>query len=125
MSTQLLYVELKSGFSDNGPAWIGRGAFTRSRRTVYFNGWALHKVKGNGVNHIDAETGSFYWVSGVKKDGTDRYKFGGGKIFINEELVGEYLKLRELQKLPHNYEVTRLDSESPKQRLNKIENSTI
>ena len=37
----LKYIELKSGYNDNGPAWIGRVQQSRTGRTVYFNGMAL------------------------------------------------------------------------------------
>ena len=32
----LKYIELKTGYSDDGPAWIGRVKMSRSGRTVYF-----------------------------------------------------------------------------------------
>ena len=126
MSTHLLYVELKSGFSDNGPAWIGRGEFTRSRSTVYFNGLALRKAQGVGSNYSAVETGEAYWVSGVKKNGMDRHRLGSGKVFIDESAVGDYLAFRGLENLPtHGYEVVRLNNVPAKQRLYRLENSTI
>ncbi len=33
------FIELKSGYSDNGPAWIAHVKQSKSRRTVYFK-WA-------------------------------------------------------------------------------------
>jgi len=33
----ILYIELKTGYSDNGPAWIGRVRYSKSGRTIYFN----------------------------------------------------------------------------------------
>ena len=42
----LRYVELKSGHSDNGPAWIGYVTESKSGRTLYFNGRGLMKLKG-------------------------------------------------------------------------------
>ena len=32
------YIELKTGFSDRGPAWIGKVVFSKSGQTIYFNG---------------------------------------------------------------------------------------
>jgi hypothetical protein len=34
----LKYIELKSGHSDNGPAWIGYVTPSKTGRTLYFNG---------------------------------------------------------------------------------------
>jgi hypothetical protein len=36
MKDRIMYVELKSGFSDDGPAWIGKVKFSKSGQTVYF-----------------------------------------------------------------------------------------
>jgi hypothetical protein len=37
----LKYIERKSGYRHNGPAWIRRVRSSRSGRTIYFNGRAL------------------------------------------------------------------------------------
>ena len=89
----LKYVELKTGFSDNGPAWVARVTVSRSGRTVYFNGRALKRIGKSGVagNHRDLETGEEYWVSGVKRDGRDRHWAGSGKVSIEASAVPEYL----------------------------------
>lgn len=68
----LRYIELKSGYSDNGPAWIAYVKESKSGRTLYFNGRGLMKLKGqrrgySGGNYVDMETGESFWVSGVKE----------------------------------------------------------
>jgi hypothetical protein len=83
----LKYVELKSGHSDNGPAWIGYVTPSKTGRTVYFNGRALMKLKGqrrgdSGGNYFDRETGESFWVSSVKKNGRDRHWAGSGKVMV-------------------------------------------
>ena len=65
MESQIKYIELKTGFADNGPAWIGKVEFSKSGKTIYFNGPAF-KGNGHGVSS-DLETGEIYWISGVKK----------------------------------------------------------
>ncbi|HEY8936779.1 MAG TPA: hypothetical protein VIM65_16230 [Cyclobacteriaceae bacterium] len=87
MKTELIYVELKTGFSDNGPAWIGNGFYNRTRKTVYFNGQVFHRGKGILSNHFDLESGDEYWISGVKKNGTDRHWAGSGMIKIDKSVV--------------------------------------
>jgi hypothetical protein len=91
----LRYIELKTGYADNGPAWVGRVKVSRSGRTVYFNGRALKRASGGlvGGNHYDLVTGDNFWVSGVKKGGADRHWAGSGKIAIEASAVAEYLRL--------------------------------
>ena len=91
----LKYIELKSGYSDNGPAWVARVTLSKSGRTVYFNGMALKRAIGGGIsgNHYDLETGQEYWVSGIKKSGLDRHWAGSGKVSIEAGAVAEYLQV--------------------------------
>lgn len=39
--TAIKYIELKTGYHDNGPAWIGKVKISRSGNTVYFNDHAF------------------------------------------------------------------------------------
>lgn len=91
----LKYIELKTGYADNGPAWIAGVKLSRSGNAVYFNGKALKRCLHCGVagNHYDIETGEEYWVSGIKRDGSNRHWAGSGKVAIEASVVGEYLKL--------------------------------
>ena len=91
----LRYIELKTGYADNGPAWIARVKLSKSGRTIYFNGKALKRAAGGGVsgNHYDIQTGQEYWVSGVKKKGLDRHWAGSGIVSIEAAVVSEYLQL--------------------------------
>lgn len=93
--TMLRYVELKSGYADNGPAWIARVTPSRSGKALYFGGRLLKRGGGQGIggNYLDAETGEEYWVSGVKKDGRDRHSNGSGRVAIEAGVVSEYLAL--------------------------------
>src|SRR5690554_7373181 len=95
MRTEVKYLELKSGFSDNGPAWIGMVSFSKSGKTIYFDGKAFQSLNGTGIsaNYFDLESGNEYWISGVKKDMSDRHKFGGGKIFVEKRILSDYLKI--------------------------------
>ena len=93
----LRYIELKSGHSDNGPAWIAYVVQSKTGRTVYFNGRGLMKLKGqrrgeSGGNYIDIEAGESFWVSGVKTDGKDRHWAGSGKVLVEAAAVAEYLE---------------------------------
>ncbi|WP_223148956.1 hypothetical protein [Aquimarina sp. RZ0] len=125
MRTEIKYIELKSGFSDNGNAWIGLVSFSKSGKTIYFNGKAFQSLNGMGINgnYFDLESGDEYWISGVKKDMTDRHKFGGGKIFVEKRILNDYLKIVGKSELPKSdYELTQVETEKPIERINELEN---
>jgi hypothetical protein len=90
---RIMYVELKTGHSDNGPAWIGRVRFSKTGRTAYYRGLNLRRHSGVAGNYIDVKTGDEYWISGVKRDGTDRHWAGSGPIQIDTEVRAAYLEL--------------------------------
>ena len=53
MINNLMYIELKTGYSDDGPAWIGYVKTSKSKKTIYFNDHAFQKNIGNYANYID------------------------------------------------------------------------
>ncbi len=101
---QLVYIELKSECADSGSAWISRVKWSKSRRTLYFNGLALKRGQGIGANFYCLETGNEYWVSGAKKNGQDRHWAGGGPVMVDSRIAEEYrqfLNVRELDPSAH------------------------
>jgi hypothetical protein len=92
--TRIMYIELKSGYGDNGPARIGRVTFSKTGRTIYYKGKAFQSLKGSGIsaNYFDTETGEQYWISGPKKNGQDRHWAGSGNVEIDEDVREEYLR---------------------------------
>ena len=93
------YIELKTGYNDNGPAWIGNIKESKSGKTIYFNDHAFQKYHGAFSNYIDIETGDEYWISRVKKNGEDRHWAGSGKITIDRKVIDEYLEIVNADKL--------------------------
>ncbi|WP_228011935.1 hypothetical protein [Flavobacterium hungaricum] len=125
MRTEIKYLELKSGFSGNGPAWIGLVSFSKSGKTIYFNGKAFQRIGSARIqgNFRDIESKDEYWISGVKKDLSDRHKFGGGKILVERRILNEYLEIIDKKELPKNdFELTEVAVEIPIERINQIEN---
>ena len=47
-----MYIELKTGYSDDGPAWIGYVQTSKTRKTIYFNDHAFQKNIGNYANYM-------------------------------------------------------------------------
>lgn len=93
MKPRIMYIELKThgdGHDDNGPAWISRVTFSKTGKTIYWRGKKLRRGTGLCGNHVDAETGDSYWVSGPKKNGQDRYPWAGERVRIDPDVREEY-----------------------------------
>jgi hypothetical protein len=70
MKSRIMYIEDKSG-GLIGPARIGRVAFSKTGRTIYYGGMSFQRFKGYKANYFDVETGDHYWISDPKRDGGD------------------------------------------------------
>ena len=94
---RIMYVELKTGHADDGPAWIDRVRFSKSGRSVHFQGRELLNIGGSGIQgtYMDVETREEFWVSGVMKNREDRHWAGGGPVDINPAIRHEYERLIE------------------------------
>ncbi len=57
MNKQLMYIELKTGYSDDGSAQIGFVKISKTGNTIYFNDHAFQKHTGYYSNYIDIESG--------------------------------------------------------------------
>ena len=91
-----MYVELKTGYNHDGPAWIGRVRFSKTGRTLYYRGRRLQRLKGGGswpANHVDVDTGDEFWVSGVKKNRQDRHRYGHDPVELDDDAVDEYHRI--------------------------------
>jgi hypothetical protein len=94
MKAIIKYIEHKpTEHTDHGEAWIARAWPSSSGRTLYFNNMALKRGSGVEGNHFDIVTGESYWVSGVKKRGSNCHWAGGGPIQIEHSLVEWYQEL--------------------------------
>ena len=95
MERRLMYVERKGErHDDRGEAWIGWVTFSKTGRTVYTRGLRLQRTARLACgNHVDLDTGDEYWVSGPKKDGTDRLR-GAAPVEVEPDSREEYERLR-------------------------------
>ena len=123
MKQELRYIELKSGYNDDGPAWVGYVEFSKSGKTTYFND---HAFNGNGHGGChDIETGDIYWITGIKKDGNNRHIFGRGKIQIQDRAIEEYESITGIKIHNNkNFEIVTVKPTS-KERFNSILNEKI
>ena len=100
-----MYIERKAG-NLTGTARIGRVTFSKTGKTLYYRGKKLQSLKGHGfkANFYDLATGEDYWVSGCKKDGTDRLYGERLPIKIDDDVREEYwLKIRDLPDKVEDY----------------------
>ena len=102
-----MYVELKSGHDDRGPARIGLVSFNRTGKTLSYKGKKFQSLKGSGIsgNYFDVETGEEYWISGCKRNGQDRHWAGGGPVDIDDDVREEYWTeiRRQPEKVDENF----------------------
>lgn len=99
MKTRIMYIEYK-GNNLTGEARIGRVSFSRSGKSIYYNGKIFATLKGTGfkANYFDIGTGEHYWISGCRKDGADRLYGERLPIYIDVDVQDEYWK--EIRNLP-------------------------
>ena len=93
MKTKIMYMELKSHgpHDDRGEARIGRVTFSKSYKSIHYNGKTFQRAKGGCGNYVDVDTGDEYWISGAKKNGTDRYYWAkSAPVLIDEDVREEY-----------------------------------
>ncbi len=92
--TRIMYIEDKSA-GLNGAARIGRVTFSKSGRSLNYDGRTFQSLDGTGfkANYFDVETGDHFWISGPRKDGRDRlYEGSSMPVAIDPEVSDEYWK---------------------------------
>jgi hypothetical protein len=83
-----MYIERKTQgnqyLGDRGPAVIGEVTFSKTGTTIYFGGLAFRRIRKGGAcgNHVCVDNGDEYWISGVKKRGSNRHWAGGGPVQV-------------------------------------------
>ena len=99
MKSRIMYIESKAD-GLTGPARIGRVEFSKTGKTVYYRGRTFRSLKGDGfkANYFDVETKEPFWISGPKKDGSDRLYGGRVEVEIDPDARLEYW--RDIRGLP-------------------------
>lgn len=99
MQSRIMYIERKAG-ELTGEARIGRVTFSKTGKTLYYRGLTFQSQKGAGFksNYFELESGEEYWISGCKRDGTDRLYGERVPIAIDEDVRVEYW--RDIRGLP-------------------------
>ena len=91
MKTRIMYIESKAeGLT--GSARIGRVRFSKRGKTIYYDGKSFQSLEGRGfkANYYDLESGEHYWISGCKRDGSDRLYGERVPVEIDDDVREEY-----------------------------------
>jgi hypothetical protein len=96
LQRRLMYVENKDGDLDGVTARIGWVEFSKSGKTVYYRGRELASIGGRGVrgNFVDVATREEYWVSGVKRRGSNTHWAENVAVEIDSDALDAYRALR-------------------------------
>lgn len=91
--SKIMYIEDKSSGLE-GDARIGRVFFSKSGKTLYYNGLRFRSLKGSGfkANYFETDSGNHYWISGPRKDQNDRLYGGNQGVQIDSDVYEEYLE---------------------------------
>jgi hypothetical protein len=91
MKSRIMYIERKAG-ALTGSARVGRVTFNRTGRTIYYRDQVFRRIVGGGFksNYFEEATGEEYWISGPKRDGSDRLYGERVPIEIDEDVREEY-----------------------------------
>ena len=107
MRTRIMYIESKHGENTLiGDARIGRVTFSKTGKSVHYDGRTFQTLNGRGfkANYFDTETGDYYWISGCKKDGSDRLYGERLPIYIDDDVREEYWT--EIRNMPNCKNIT-------------------
>jgi hypothetical protein len=89
MKARIMYIESKAD-GLTGPARIGRVSFSKTGRTIYYRGDAFRRFRGFKANYYKVGSGEEYWISGPRKDGSDRLYSEAIPVEIDEDAREEY-----------------------------------
>jgi hypothetical protein len=96
LDKRIMYVENKAGLIGDAHGRIGWVTFSKTGRTVYYRDLVLTRLKGGGIrgNFFDQATGDEYWISGVKKRGSNGHWAESAIIAVDPDAEAEYRKQR-------------------------------
>jgi hypothetical protein len=96
LKRRLMYVENKDGSLDGAAARIGWVEFSKTGKTVYYRKRELASIGGRGIrgNFMDVATQEEYWVSGVKRRGSNTHWADNVIVEIDPDAIDAYNTLR-------------------------------
>jgi len=89
VKSRITYIESKAD-ELTGLARIGRVSLSKTGQTIYYRGDAFRRFRGFKANYYKVGSGEEYWISGPKKDGSDRLYSQAVPVEIDEDAREEY-----------------------------------
>ena len=123
MIKDLMYIELKTGYSDDGPAWIGYVKTSKTKKTIYFNDQPNDDCSLSFSNQKSSIHHHFQCLHSLNNRHYISERHGHGKIMIDCRAVNEYLTLIGEKELPLIlFEIIDIEDRFPVERVNKLLN---
>jgi hypothetical protein len=99
LKSRIMYIENKGDDGILGSGRIGRVYFSKSGKSLYYNNRRFQSLKGSGFksNYFDVDSGEHYWISGFKKNQSDKLYGGNKGVTIDEDVRDEYLAIIQSQ----------------------------
>ena len=91
-----MYIENKNGLIDGARARIGWVRFSKTGRTVYYKDRVLKAIGARGIrgNFVSEDSREEFWVSGIKKRGSNAHPAEAVVAVIDDDAKEEYERLR-------------------------------
>jgi hypothetical protein len=93
---RLMYIENKDDLMDGKQARIGWVTFSKSGLSIYYRNHRFSKLKGEryDANYFCEETNDAYWISGVKKRGSNVHWNDALHVHIDEDAIEAYQDIK-------------------------------
>jgi hypothetical protein len=94
LKKRVMYMENKS----TGEARIGWVSFSKTGLSIYYKDKTFKRLKTRGVlgNYYCEETDDEYWISGIKKRGSNAL-YEPITLHIDEDALQEYKKIKNIK----------------------------
>ena len=89
-----MYVENKNGAIDGDDARVGWVTFSKTGQSIYYRGLTLQKANGISGNFQDTNSGEEYWVSGIKRRGSNVHWAERVSVMIDDDALEEYKRMK-------------------------------
>jgi hypothetical protein len=90
-----MYVESKTGAIDGAEARIGWVTFSKTGKSIYYRGRSLVRANGVSGNYMDESTREEFWVSGVKRRGSNIHPAERRiKVVVDDDALRAYQAVR-------------------------------
>ena len=93
---RLIYIEYKSGEIEGHKARVGWVTFSKSGKSIYYRNLMFSPIKGGGIsgNYFCETLEGEFWISGIKKRGSNAHWAEYANIHIDTDAVEAYNEIK-------------------------------